>query len=146
MTIGMECNMRTKQTCRILGTANSHEIQWFFLFCVVVVVIFHFYIQYRHCNSFTQQDITHTILAFSYLDIYIYIYIYMHCINTYITSYYIWNGHDQSSRSFSILCNATKTLYLWTISWYILFLLIKKTVAIRWRASYVQCSSLNIYF
>jgi hypothetical protein len=54
------------------ATANSHEIQCFFLFCVVVVVIFHFYIQYRHCNSFTQQDITHTILAFSYLDIYIY--------------------------------------------------------------------------
>ena len=33
---------------------------------------FPLYIQYRHYNSFT-QDMTHTILAFSDLDIYIYV-------------------------------------------------------------------------
>jgi zona occludens toxin (predicted ATPase) len=44
-----------------------------YLLFFVVVVIFHFYIQYRHYNSFTQQDITHTILAFSDLDIYMYV-------------------------------------------------------------------------
>ena len=42
----------------------------FFFF--LVVVIFQFYIQYRHYNSFT-QDITHTILEISDLDTYIFI-------------------------------------------------------------------------
>jgi hypothetical protein len=28
---------------------------------IILLVIFHFYIQYRYCNSFTQQYITHTI-------------------------------------------------------------------------------------
>jgi len=37
-------------------------------------LIFHFYIQYRQYNTFTQQDITHTILSF-FLSGYIYLFL-----------------------------------------------------------------------
>ena len=40
------------------------ELYIYFQFKFFVAVIFHFYKQYRYCNTFTQQDITHTILAF----------------------------------------------------------------------------------
>ena len=47
----------------------------FYLFPLFfVVVIFHFYIQYRHYNTFKQKDITHTILVFYDLDTSIHIY------------------------------------------------------------------------
>jgi hypothetical protein len=71
-------------------TLKTSFFLFFFFFTSFFVVIFHFYIQYRHYNSFTQQDITRSG--------YIYIYIFMYWIDTYITGYYIWNDHDKSSR------------------------------------------------
>jgi hypothetical protein len=56
------CSEKTDDFKTVIGTTM----------CIFVLVMFHFYIQYRHYNSFTQQDIRHTILAFSDLDIYIY--------------------------------------------------------------------------
>jgi hypothetical protein len=50
-------------------TLKTSFFLFFFFFTSFFVVIFHFYIQYRHYNSFTQQDITRS----GYIYIYIYL-------------------------------------------------------------------------
>ena len=50
-------------------TLKTSFFLFFFFFTSFFVVIFHFYIQYRHYNSFTQQDITRS----GYIYIYIYV-------------------------------------------------------------------------
>ena len=73
------------------------------LSCTFFLFFLHFYIQYIHDNSFTLQDITHTILAFSYLDIYIYL-----CIELLCTS----SKHQNTRRSFQLPLQYTH-IYMW---------------------------------
>ena len=70
--------MNTRHLLYIIRKWMIVKLVWSLLFIpdgfFLVVVIFHFYLQYRHYFSFTLQDITHTILTF-FRSGYIYIYV-----------------------------------------------------------------------
>ena len=67
--------------------------------CLVCALIFHFYIQLQTLQFIYTRHCTYYIGIFRSR----YIYLCIELIPIYITIYYLWNGHDQNSRSFSNL-------------------------------------------